>query len=96
MDADVIDIVKTYGPNAAYFHVDGKPMVSTFEGPSNSNFQDWPYINSSIPGGVYFVPDWTSLGPKGFPTDLVDGACECTSSSEDDISNSSSLVGHVA
>ncbi|KAK4953844.1 hypothetical protein LTR10_008448 [Elasticomyces elasticus] len=78
VDADVINIMKTYGPNGAYFHVDGKPMVSTFEGPSNSNIQDWLYINGSIPGGIYLVPDWTSLGSEGFSTDLVDGACECT------------------
>ena len=51
-------------------------MVSTFEGPQNSNINDWPTINSSIPGGIYFVPDWTSLGPGGFSTDLVDGACK--------------------
>ncbi|KAK5683156.1 hypothetical protein LTS10_004687 [Elasticomyces elasticus] len=74
VDADVINIMKTYCPSGAYFHVDGKPMVSTFEGPLNSNIQDWLYINGSIPGGIYFVPDWTSLGPEGFSTDLVDGA----------------------
>ncbi|KAK3067551.1 hypothetical protein LTR53_015524 [Teratosphaeriaceae sp. CCFEE 6253] len=74
IDTDMIGILKTYGPKHTYFHVDGKPMVSTFEGPSNSNIQDWTYINSSVPGGVYFVPDWTSLGPSGFSTDLVDGA----------------------
>ena len=75
-DGDVVNIIKAYGPNGAYFEVDGKPMVSTFEGPSNSNINDWKSMNSSIPGGVYFVPDWTSLGPSGFSTDLVDGACK--------------------
>jgi len=67
----------TYGPNGAYYLVDGKPMVSTFEGPSNSNINEWHgTINSSIPGGIYFVPDWTSLGPGGFSADIVDGACD--------------------
>nr|AUS76866.1 glycosyl hydrolase [Leptoxyphium fumago] len=73
-ESDVITILKAYGPNGAHFQVNGKPMVSTFEGPSNSDINDWTTIRNSIPGGIYFVPDWTSLGPGGFSTSLVDGA----------------------
>ncbi|GAB1739844.1 hypothetical protein NU219Hw_g4778t1 [Hortaea werneckii] len=73
--SDVIEVMTAYGPNGAYYLVDGKPMVSTFEGPDNSS--DWPGIRSSladVTGGIYFVPDWTSI-QGSFPVDLVDGAC---------------------
>lgn len=73
-DDEVVSILQDYGPNGAYFQVDGKPLVSTFEGPSNSDINGWSTIRSSIDGGIYFVPDWTSLGPSGFDVDLVDGA----------------------
>lgn len=59
--------------NSAYFTVDGKMFVSTFEGTDNVN--DWPSIRSSVSGGLYFCPDWTSLGPtSNFNLDLVDCA----------------------
>lgn len=78
--SDVIEVMTAYGANGAYYLVDGKPMVSTFEGPDNSG--DWPGIRSSladVTGGIYFVPDWTSI-QGSFPVDLVDGACKfCTS-----------------
>ncbi|KAF2716338.1 glycoside hydrolase family 71 protein [Polychaeton citri CBS 116435] len=70
--SDIITILKAYGPNGAHYQVNGKPMVSTFEGTSNIN--DWNSIRSSVPGGIYFVPDWTSLGPNGFSSSIVDGA----------------------
>jgi len=73
-DSDVETIMKAYGPNGAYFQVSGKPFVSTFEGPQNMNINDWNTIRSNIPGGIYFVPDWTSLGPGGFSASLIDGA----------------------
>jgi len=71
---DVIEILKAYGSNSAHYQYNGKPYVSTFEGTQNIN--DWPTIRASVPGGITFVPDWTSLGPSGFAThlDIVDGA----------------------
>lgn len=50
-----------------------KPFVSTFEGPTNSDVTQWSTIRSSISGGIYFVPCWTSQGP-GYMTNLYDGA----------------------
>lgn len=52
---------------------EGRPLVSTFEGPTNSDVSQWATIRSKIVGGIYFVPDWTSQGP-GFRMDLYDGA----------------------
>ena len=69
-DDDIISLMTEYGSNEHYFKVDNKPMLSTFEGP---NVNDWAAIKQSIAGGTYFVPDWTSLGPTAFPTELVDG-----------------------
>jgi hypothetical protein len=51
----------------------GKPFISTFEGPSNSDVTQWTTIRNSLPGGIFFVPDWTSQGP-GWNADLYDGA----------------------
>ena len=79
---DVLSIIQAYGPNGAYFNYNGKPYVSTFEG--TSNIDDWSSIRASLadssqtnpPFDIFFVPDWTSLGPIGFASylDLVDGA----------------------
>ncbi|KAJ5817003.1 hypothetical protein N7447_009236 [Penicillium robsamsonii] len=41
-------------------HHDGKPFVSTFEGPANSD--GWIKIKSET--GCFFIPDWSSLGSK--------------------------------
>lgn len=75
---DVKDILNRYGPRSAHFKVDGKPLVSTFEGWQND--QDWPGIRAAVPGGIHFLPDWTSQGPQNLADkiaaqpDLVDGA----------------------
>lgn len=39
-NSGVIDIMTAHGPNGTYYHVNSKPMVLTFEGPSNSNISD--------------------------------------------------------
>lgn len=71
--ADVEKVLQQYGALDQHYKVGGAPMVSTFEGVNNIN--DWPGIRSDV-GGIYFVPDWTSLGPSGFAShlDVVDGA----------------------
>lgn len=56
-----------------FFQYGGKPFVSTFEGPSNSDVNQWTTIRNSIAGGIYFVPDWASRGP-GWNQNLIDGA----------------------
>lgn len=64
----------TYANHPAYFRYSNKAYVSTFEGTANIN--DWPAIKAAIPGGIFFVPDWTSLGPTGIQAhfDIIDGA----------------------
>jgi glucan endo-1,3-alpha-glucosidase len=60
----VVSYLQEYVGTNSYFLYDGLPFVSTFEG--TGNIADW------APGGairsvqdVYFVPDWSSLGPSG-------------------------------
>lgn len=75
---DIVNILNTYGKNGAHFQVDGKPMVSTFEGTRDEDINSWPGIRSSVQGNIgdiYFVPDWDSKGPNGFDINLVDGVC---------------------
>jgi hypothetical protein len=75
---DIVNILSTYGKNGAHFQVDGKPMVSTFEGTRDEDINSWPGIRSSVSGAIgdiYFVPDWDSRGPNGFDINLVDGTC---------------------
>ncbi|KAL4894594.1 mutanase [Aspergillus ambiguus] len=68
----VISLINTYKPRGAQFHYDGKPLVSTFEGPGNAG--DWPSIKAAT--GCMFIPCWTSMGPEGISRVLhtVDGA----------------------
>lgn len=75
---DIVNVLNSYGKNGAHFQVDGKPMVSTFEGTRNEDINSWPGIRSSVSGtigDIYFVPDWDSKGPNGFDINLVDGVC---------------------
>ncbi|KAJ8061682.1 hypothetical protein OCU04_009483 [Sclerotinia nivalis] len=57
---DVLSYINQYKDNEAYFIYRGKPLVSTFEGPGDSD--DWIYIKAQT--GVFFIPDWSSLGAK--------------------------------
>lgn len=41
-----------------YFHYNGQPMISTFEGPGNS--ADWITLKQQL--NCFFIPDWSSLG----------------------------------
>ncbi|CAI0649773.1 unnamed protein product [Colletotrichum noveboracense] len=56
----VIDYITKYASSDTYFHYNGKPFVSTFEGPDNAD--DW--INIKAQTGCFFMPDWSSLGAK--------------------------------
>ncbi|GAP93303.1 putative glycoside hydrolase family 71 protein [Rosellinia necatrix] len=65
--------VNTYKGFASQFRVNGLPVVSTFEGPSQADI--WPGVRAST-GGIFFVPDWASLGAQGVGSklSLIDGA----------------------
>ncbi|KXH25328.1 glucan endo-1,3-alpha-glucosidase agn1 [Colletotrichum salicis] len=58
---DVIDMLNVYSDSPAYFrHSTGQPLVSTFEGPGQS--EDWVYIKEQT--NAFFMPSWSSLGAK--------------------------------
>jgi glucan endo-1,3-alpha-glucosidase len=68
----VVAWINTYKNHEAQFKVDGKPLVSTFEGPE---FADWASVKAAT-GPLLLVPDWSSLGPSGIAEhlDKIDGA----------------------
>ncbi|KAG4439848.1 hypothetical protein IFR05_004661 [Cadophora sp. M221] len=72
----VISYLNQYKDSQSYFWYKGKPFVSTFEGVDN--VQDWKLggtIRSAV-GDLFFVPDWSSLGPLGIKEhlDKIQGA----------------------
>lgn len=71
----VSDLINAYKPSSAQYRVKGQPMVSTFEGPRWAG--NWASVRKST-GGIFLVPDWSSLGPAGVQNQLsvIDGACE--------------------
>lgn len=73
----IIAYVNTYKVLAGQLAVGGLPVVSTFEGPSQSDI--WPSVRAAT-GGIFFIPDWASLGAQGVGSklSLIDGACMCS------------------
>jgi glucan endo-1,3-alpha-glucosidase len=71
----VVHLINEFKHSTAQMAVDGKPFVSTFEGPSWA--EHWSKVHAQT-GGIYFVPDWSSLGPHGVGhrRDIIDGACK--------------------
>lgn len=64
----VISTINKFKDRASQFLYDGRPLVSTFEGPGNA--ADWPGIKSAT--GCFAMPSWTSLGPSGIESVLND------------------------
>jgi hypothetical protein len=56
--ADVIQFIQNHASGGSYYHYNGQPFVSTFEGPDSSG--DWVDIKAQT--GCFFVPDWSSIG----------------------------------
>lgn len=71
----VVDLVNRFKYSPAQCVVDGRPFVSTFEGPQWA--ENWPLVRQAT-GGIFLVPDWASLGPHGVAQklDIIDGACK--------------------
>ncbi|ETS82253.1 hypothetical protein PFICI_07255 [Pestalotiopsis fici W106-1] len=69
----VVGLINDYKDESAQFKVNDVPFVSTFEGPTWS--ANWADVRTAT-GGIYLVPDWSSLGPTGFgdKLSLIDGA----------------------
>ena len=80
-DVDTIaNLTNTFKDEPAQFKVDGKPLVSTFEGGEFKH--SWKEVRERVDGDIYFVPDWSGLGPfriQEQAEDLIDGACESIS-----------------
>ncbi|KAI1320576.1 glycoside hydrolase family 71 protein [Xylariaceae sp. FL0255] len=70
---DIVDYINTYKVYDAQAEVNNLPLVSTFEGPSSASI--WPAVRDST-GGIFFIPDWSSLGAAGVESDsqYIDGA----------------------
>ena len=74
--SSVANLTNLFKDEPSQFKVDGKPLVSTFEG---SAFADsWKDVRANVSGDIYFVPDWTSLTADGVEklVDDIDGHCE--------------------
>lgn len=73
----VNSLINAYKNSSAQLNVDGLPFVSTFEGPDW--YENWATVRSAT-GGIFLVPDWSSLGPTGVGArlSLIDGACRST------------------
>ncbi|KAI1431041.1 glycoside hydrolase family 71 protein [Xylaria sp. CBS 124048] len=69
----IITYINTYKGLEAQLLVDGLPVVSTFEGPSQASI--WPAVRAAT-GDIHFIPNWSSLGAPGVGNelDLIDGA----------------------
>ncbi|KAH7175340.1 glycoside hydrolase [Dactylonectria macrodidyma] len=69
----VVGLVNDFKAEAAQVLVGGKPMVSTFEGPTWAD--NWSSVRSQT-GDIFLVPNWSSLGPSGVADKLsvIDGA----------------------
>ncbi|XDG06449.1 hypothetical protein ABKA04_006064 [Annulohypoxylon sp. FPYF3050] len=69
----VVSLINQYKGASSQLKVNGKPFVSTFEGPTWAD--NWSSVRSST-GDIFLVPDWSSLGAQGVGSKLsqIDGA----------------------
>ncbi|KAK4466453.1 glycoside hydrolase [Cladorrhinum samala] len=69
----VVNLVNQFKDLPAQMHVEGKPLVSTFEGPDWA--ENWEAVRSQT-DDIFLMPDWSSLGPYGVgeKLDIIDGA----------------------
>ncbi|KAI6082756.1 glycoside hydrolase family 71 protein [Hypoxylon rubiginosum] len=97
----VVSLVNQYKDATSQLKVNGLPFVSTFEGPGWAD--NWASVRSQT-GGIYLVPDWSSLGASGVGSKLsqIDGAFnwgawpnanEYTINDGNDVAYKSSLQG---
>ncbi|KAI0164129.1 glycoside hydrolase family 71 protein [Xylariaceae sp. FL1272] len=65
--------INNYKGYSSQAKVNNLPLVSTFEGPSSASI--WPAVRDAT-GGIFFVPDWSSLGASGVgaQSQYIDGA----------------------
>ena len=75
--SQVASLINRYYALPAQTMVDGKALVSTFEGADWAH--NWLSVRDETPD-ICLVPNWSSLGPHGVAQnlDLIDGACKST------------------
>jgi hypothetical protein len=56
----VINLTNQGAASTMYWTYQGKPLVSTFEGPANAD--DWVEIKAET--GCFLIPDWSSVGAE--------------------------------
>ncbi|KAK4100216.1 glycoside hydrolase family 71 protein [Parathielavia hyrcaniae] len=56
----IISMINEYGAESTYGKRGQKPLVSTFEGPSNAG--DWQEIKAAT--DCFFIPNWSSVGAR--------------------------------
>ncbi|KAJ2897276.1 glycoside hydrolase family 71 protein [Zalerion maritima] len=61
--SSVAGTISTYKDSSAQWTQDGRPVVSTFEGPSWVD--NWTTVRGQVDGGIWLIPDWSSLGAAG-------------------------------
>ncbi|KAI1758810.1 glycoside hydrolase family 71 protein [Hypoxylon sp. FL1150] len=69
----VVSLVNQFKDASSQLKVNGKPFVSTFEGPAWAD--NWASVRSQT-GDIFLVPDWSSIGASGVGSKLsqIDGA----------------------
>jgi hypothetical protein len=75
----VVGLINRYHASPAQTTVDGKALVSTFEGSDWAH--NWLHVRNET-AAICLVPNWSSLGPHGVAQklDLIDGACKSIAS----------------
>lgn len=58
--SNVIALCNSFCGRSPYYRYNGKPFLSTFEGPDQA--EDWIDIKART--GCFFMPDWSSKGAK--------------------------------
>lgn len=73
--SQVVNIINRYRGSSAQMLIDGRPLISTFEGPDWA--PKWAAVRDAT-GGICLIPNWSSLGPAGVGRrlDTIDGACK--------------------
>lgn len=73
----IVELLHQYTGHGAYYHHTRKPFVTTSEGGEHA--KDWKSIKKET--GCFFVPSWSSLGPKQAArvgAGIVDGLASST------------------
>ncbi len=73
----VVDLINRSKSSSSRMMVEGRPLVSTFEGPDWAG--NWARVRDKT-GGICLIPDWSSLVSHGVGQrlDCIDRSCKLT------------------